>query len=240
MTNEKAELNSERVWKELSRALMEPHPRAFFDTLLHCDVLHSIFPEVYVLKSSLESFKWHPEGNAYEHTMLVLTAGVNMDFDLEGRLACLVHDFGKGVTPRDKMPSHFCHEITGVPIVEKFCNRLSVPAKMRDRVMKTTRYHMFMHNLDKLKAKTVVNMFMDMGALNDPAVVDLLYKVGCADERGRLGSENNSVDHCHRLYDFFNAFKSVKFADVFPNGEKDTTKIKEKMFQARVQAVNAA
>lgn len=238
--NENAELNKERVWKELSRALMEPQPRAFFDTLLECDALHVVFPEIYVLKSSLEAYQWHPEGDAYEHTMLVLTQGALQGFDLESRLACLVHDFGKGLTPRNKMPRHHGHEITGVPVVEAFCNRVSVPSKMKERVMKATRYHMHMHKLDELKAKTVVNMFMGMGALNDPAVVDLLYKVGCADERGRLGSENNSVDHCHRLYDFFNAFKSVKFADVFPNGEKDTTKIKEKMFQARVQAVNAA
>lgn len=240
MTNEKAELNSERVWKELSRALMEPHPRAFFDTLLECDALHVVFPEIYVLKSSLEAYRWHPEGNAYEHTMLVLTEGAKAGLDLEGRLACLVHDFGKGLTPRDKMPKHFGHEITGVPVVENFCNRLSVPAKMKERVMKTTRYHMHMHKLNELNVKTIVNMFMDMGALNDPTVVNMLHGVGCADERGRLGSENNSVDHVDRIHDFFTAFRSVKFADVFPDGQTNTDKIKEGMFRARVQAVKAA
>lgn len=237
MTNEKAELNSERVWKELSRALMEPHPRAFFDTLLHCDVLHRIFPEVYVLKSSLESFKWHPEGNAYEHTMLVLTAGVNMGFDLEGRLACLVHDFGKGVTPRDKMPSHFGHEITGVPIVEKFCNRLSVPAKMRDRVMKTTRYHMMGHSLDKLSPKGWVKMFDGLGIKNDPKIVELLYNVFCADERGRLGSENNDISHLNIFLEKAKIYSTVKFSDVFPNGETNPEKIKEGMYRAKINAM---
>jgi tRNA nucleotidyltransferase (CCA-adding enzyme) len=69
------ELTAERVWKELSRALMEAHPRLFFDTLLECDALHVLFPEVYRLKTALEARRWHPEGDAYEHTMLVLAAG---------------------------------------------------------------------------------------------------------------------------------------------------------------------
>ena len=77
-----------------------------------------------------------------------------------------------------------------------------------------------------------------MGALNDPAVVDLLYKVGCADERGRLGYENADISKLSKIFDFFDAFKSVKFADVFPNGEKDGTKIKDGMRRARIAAVN--
>jgi tRNA nucleotidyltransferase (CCA-adding enzyme) len=49
------ELTAERVWKELSRALMEDHARLFFDTLLECDALHVLFPEVYRLKTALEA-----------------------------------------------------------------------------------------------------------------------------------------------------------------------------------------
>lgn len=234
------ELTAERVWKELSRALMEDHARLFFDTLLECDALHVLFPEVYRLKTALEARRWHPEGDAYEHTMLVLTQAVESNFDLETRLACLVHDFGKGLTPRDQLPKHYGHEVTGVAVARDFCNRLTVPAKMRDRVMKTTRFHMHMHKLDTLNPKTWVHMFEDMDAFRDPEVVLLLWAVGVCDENGRLGSEDAPTEHLMKVRWVFDSVRAVKFADVFPNGEKNTTKIKDGMFKARVQAVKSA
>jgi tRNA nucleotidyltransferase (CCA-adding enzyme) len=234
------ELTAERVWKELSRALMEPTPRLFFDTLLECDALHVLFPEVYALCSAMESRRWHPEGNAFEHTMLVLTQAAKFGFDLETRFAALVHDFGKGLTRKEFLPKHYGHDVNGVPVVEAFADRLTVPAKMRDRAMKATRFHMNMHKLDDLTAKTFVKMFDEMGSLNDPETVNVLLRVGMCDERGRLGSENNPVDQLDVLLTKWEAFKSVKFNDVFPNGEKKVDKIKEGMKRARTQAVSVA
>ena len=234
------ELTAERIWKELSRALMEDHARLFFDTLLECDALHVLFPEVYRLKTALEARRWHPEGDAYEHTQLVLMQAVENNFDLETRLACLVHDFGKGLTPRNQLPKHYGHEVTGVKVVEDFCNRLIIPTKMRDRVMKTTRHHMHCHRLDQLNAKTWVNMFMDMDAFRDREVVLLLWAVGVCDHNGRLGSEDEDTSHLMKIRQVFERVRSVKFVDVFPNGEKNTKKIKDGMFKARVQAVKSA
>lgn len=233
------ELTPERVWKELSRALMEPYARLFFDTLLECDALHVLFPEVYRLKTALESRRWHPEGDAYEHTMLVLTQAVRYNYDLEVRIACLVHDFGKGLTPRDKLPKHHGHEVTGVKVAQDFCNRLTVPSKMRDRVMKTTRYHMHMHKLNEMNAKTFVKMFMDMDAFRDRDVVTLLWRLGMCDDRGRLWSENSDVTHLTKIMDIFHAVEKVKFDTVFPNGETNVNKIKDGLFRARVQAVKS-
>lgn len=233
-----SELVAERVWKEMSRALMEQHPRLFFDTLLETDALHVIFPEVYRLKTALEARKWHPEGDAYEHTMLVLTQSALRNYSLEGRFAALVHDFGKGITPRDRLPKHYGHDVKGVAVVEEFANRLTVPTKMRDWAMKATRYHMYMHKLDKLNSKTIVKMFDDMRIQNDPESVAILLGVGICDERGRLGSETVPVDHLYKLRAFKNAYESVKFADVFPDGETNANKIRDGLRRARIKAVN--
>lgn len=232
------ELTPERVWKELSRALMETYPRLFFDTLLECDALHPLFPEVYRLKTALESHRWHPEGDAYEHTMLVITQAATFGCDLGIMLACLTHDFGKGITPRDQLPKHYGHDVKGVPVVEKFCNRLTVPSKIRDAAMSACRYHMYMHKLRKLNNKTFVKMFDDMGAKNDPRKVTVLYWVGICDERGRLGSENNDVSDLHHLMNVWKAVQNVQFADVFPQGETNVNKIKDGLFRAKVQAVS--
>jgi len=232
------ELTAERVWKEMSRALMEKHPRLFFDTLLETDALHVIFPEIYRLKTALESRRWHPEGDAYEHTMLVLTQAEKFEFDLGIRYAALVHDIGKGITPRNELPKHYGHDVKGVKIVEEFSNRLTVPARIRDHAMKATRYHMYCHKLDTLNAKTYVKMFDDMGAKNDSHSVTVLYCVGVCDERGSLGSEENSFEHLRQLTVAFHAYNDVKFDEVFPNGQKDVNKIKDGMLKARIKAVS--
>ena len=231
------ELNPERVWKEMSRALMEDYPRLFFDTLLECDALQVVFPEIYRLKTALESRRWHPEGDAYEHTMLVLTQSAKFEFPLEIRYACLVHDLGKGITPRDQLPKHYGHDVKGVKVVQEFSNRLRVPAKIRDRAMKATRYHMYCHKLDQLNAKTFVKMFDDMRALNDTHSVTVLYCVGMCDERGRLGSEDNQWDHLTKLTECFHAYQSVRFYDVLTEYETNGEKIRQQMFKARVGAI---
>lgn len=240
--SEDGELQPERVWKELSRALMEPHPRLFFDTLLECDALHVLFPEVYRLKTALEARRWHPEGDAYEHTMLVLTQAAQIaPVDrLDIMVAALCHDFGKGLTPRDQLPKHYGHDVKGVPVVEAFCNRLTVPAKVRDAAIAATRYHMYMHKLRELNAKTFVKMFDGMGAKNDPRKVTVLYWVGICDHRGRLGHENADPSHLGYLLNVWNAVQNVRFGDVFPNGETNVSKIKDGLFRAKVQAVAKA
>lgn len=230
-------LQPDRVWKEMSRALMEPHPRLFFDTLLECDVLQIVFPEIYRLKTALEALRYHPEGDAYEHTMLCLTQAAKFEFDHGIRFAVLVHDIGKGITPRNELPKHYGHDVKGVPLVKDFANRLRVPAKIRDQAMKATRYHMYLHKLNTLNPKTYVKMFDAMNVLNDPHSVTVLYCVGVCDERGRLGCENNSWDHLTQLTEAHFAYREVKFANVFPNGETNPNKIQNGLRQARIAAV---
>lgn len=235
------ELTAERVWKELSRALMEPFPRLFFDTLLELDALHVLFPEVYKLKTALEARKWHPEGDAYEHVQLVLEQAVKNDYDLETRIMCLVHDFGKGATHRDLLPRHYGHDVKGVPLARDFLKRLAAPTSFIKHAEKVTQYHMAGHRLSQMNAKTFVKMFDDMGILNDPESVELLYRTFQCDARGRLGSEKDDISHLDIFLDIADAYKSVKFADVFPSGGPTGAgagdKIKNAMHRARVAAV---
>lgn len=235
------ELTPERVWKELSRAMMEPHPRLFFDTLLKCDVLHVLFPEVYKLKMATESYVWHPEGDAYEHTMLVLTQSALFDMTLSQRMGALTHDFGKAHTPRHFMPSHFGHDVKGVAHVKAFFDRLKAPTAMRDVCMTSTRYHMYMHKLNELNPKTLVKMFNDLRAVHHDEPVDHLYAVGVCDERGRLGSENNDIEPLLDLYKYVNAYRSVNAMSVFGNDiPKNGQTVAAALDLARAQAIKRA
>ena len=234
------ELVPERIWKEMSRALMEPHPRLFFDTLLECDVLHVLFPEVYKLGTALEPIRHHPEGNAYQHTMLVLTEAAKNNFDLETRVGCLVHDFGKALTPRDKLPKHYGHEVSGIAVVKSFCDRLAIPVKIRDNAMKITQFHMHMHKLDVLTPKTFVRMFESLDAYRNPSIIMLLEAVGICDARGRLGFSGIDVTPLDRIKKVFDLANGVKFGEIFPNGETNPEKIKAGIFNARIQTIKTS
>jgi len=232
------ELTPERVWKEMSRALMEKNPGLFFETLLECDVLATIFPEIYMLKTALECRKWHPEGDAFAHVCLVLDQCVANGYDdLETRVMCLVHDFGKGITPRALLPSHFGHDVKGVTVASNFLKRMNAPARIINHAEKVTRYHMAGHRLEEMNPGTFVKMFDDMGILNDPESVNLLYRTFRCDSRGRLGSEDDDISHLDIFLDLAEAYRNVKFNEVFPDGETNTNKIKQEMYKARVKAV---
>lgn len=233
-----AELTPERIWKELSRALMEDTPRAFFDTLRDLDVLHILFPEVYALLSSTEAIRWHPEGNSYEHTMLVLQQSAILKSDLVVRYAALVHDFGKGLTPKDKLPRHFGHDVFGVKVSDSFSDRLKVPAHLKYFGAKFTRYHMSMHKLGEITAKTYVKMFDDIKRDYIDQFLDVMLDGGLCDQRGRLGYENTSVENIGKLTDAARAYRSVKFEEVFPNGAKNPEAIKNGLYRARIAAIN--
>lgn len=239
LVDELSDLNGERIWKELSRAMMEPHPRLFFEFLREACVLDAIFPDIYALTRAKENLKWHPEGDAFEHTMLVMDQAAKDD-DLELRMAALLHDIGKGRTPEHLMKDgkHHGHEVTGAKMIKGFAERYRMPAKMASRIEHVTRFHMNMHKLDELNPKTFVKMFDSMRALNDPSCVILLFELGVCDARGRKGSEYDNVRPAKvKLLDKYVAYSKVKFVDVVKDPENTSgERIKQMMYQARVKA----
>jgi len=132
----KSELNSlssERVFAELSKALNTKNPSIFFNVLRDAYVLDIHFKEIKDLIGAEQPPKYHPEGDAYNHTMLVLdmaaelTEHLEENRKLEIRFSALVHDLGKGVTPKEEYPHHYGHENSGAELVVKFGNKIKVP-----------------------------------------------------------------------------------------------------------------
>ena len=206
-------LTSERVWKETSRALTEKHPRLFFDVLNQCGGLVVIFPELKGMKSVEENVKYHPEGNTYEHTMLVLEAARKLTNSLPVLFAALTHDFGKLETDPAKYPAHHGHENKGAKLIEQFALRLATPTKVRKDAMAISEQHMKMKWLSGMKPTSIAKMFKQMGAYANEEIVEKLILVAKADARGKLGHETDAVVHFEKLADMFNAAKSVKFME---------------------------
>ena len=78
----------ERVWKETERALGEPRPDVFFETLRSCGALAKIFPELDALYGIPQPAKWHPEVDTRVHVMLVVRYAAKIGAPSLGALCC--------------------------------------------------------------------------------------------------------------------------------------------------------
>ena len=117
-------LVAERVWQETDKALREPAASAYFKVLRECGALERIFPEIDALFGVPQPARWHPEIDTGVHTLMVLDQAVRLSADARVRFAALVHDLGKGATPRSEWPAHHGHEERSVALIETMAARL--------------------------------------------------------------------------------------------------------------------
>lgn len=120
-------LSKERVFTELKKALEANKPSIFFNVLRQASVLDVHFKEIYNLIGKEQPIQYHPEGDSYNHTMIVVDNSSKLTNDLKIKFACLVHDLGKGNTPENILPHHYGHEERGVALVSELGKRLGIP-----------------------------------------------------------------------------------------------------------------
>ncbi|HUH37169.1 MAG TPA: multifunctional CCA addition/repair protein, partial [Spongiibacteraceae bacterium] len=116
-SGELATLPAERLWQEFAKALASDAPWVFIEVLRACDALAAILPELDILFSVPQPLKYHPEGDAGTHSLMVLRQATALSSSTAVRFAALVHDLGKGVTPAADWPRHIGHEQLGVPVI---------------------------------------------------------------------------------------------------------------------------
>ena len=177
----------ERVWQEMSRALMHDHPSRFFLVLRDTGALARMLPELDALWGVPQVPEFHPEIDTGEHVMLVLDEAARMQSGLDVRFACLVHDLGKALTPPEQLPRHHGHEKAGLDPVRDICRRLRVPNETRDLALLVCEFHLVCHRAAELKPGTVMRLFRRTDALRRPERFEHFLEACEADKRGRKG-----------------------------------------------------
>ena len=135
-------LSAERVFDEFRKSINSNNPERFFEVLKTADLLDVHFIEIYKLIGALQPVMYHPEGDGYNHTMLALKKSVSLTKDEKIRFSALVHDLGKGVTPKNEYPHHIGHDIKGVQEVKNMGKRLKIPNSWLKCGMIAAREHM--------------------------------------------------------------------------------------------------
>lgn len=120
-------LSKERVFVEFRKALNSNKPSIFFEVLKKANVLDVHFKEIFNLIDKTQPEKYHPEGDSFNHTMLTVDNSAKLTNDEKIRFCALVHDLGKGLTPKEMLPHHYGHEERGIELLKKLSNRIGIP-----------------------------------------------------------------------------------------------------------------
>lgn len=182
----------ERVWQEMSRALMHARPSRFFQVLRETGALARILPELDALWGVPQVPAYHPEIDTGEHVMLVLDEAARMQAGLDVRFACLVHDLGKALTPAESLPKHHGHEKAGLGPVEDVCRRLKVSNETRELALLVCEFHLVCHRAAELNPGTVMRLLKRSDALRRPERFEYFLQACEADKRGRKGRADQS------------------------------------------------
>ena len=165
--DELADEPQERILSELERALAASRPSVFFRSLQSAELLEVIFPEIFALVGKTQPKEFHPEGDAFEHTMATVDAVACRTENLVVRFAALVHDIGKGVTPEELLPHHYGHEVKVGAVLENWDCRMRFPRLWRRVADFVIAEHMRAPRLNK--PGKIVDLLVRLAKLPVPA-----------------------------------------------------------------------
>jgi tRNA nucleotidyltransferase (CCA-adding enzyme) len=189
------DLPPERIWGEMEKLLLQAqHPSVGLEWLHKLAALEKLFPEIQSLIGVPQDPEWHPEGDVFVHTKIVVDRARELIDDLSYprqvtvMLAALAHDFGKPATTEfieGRLRSRG-HEEAGVPPTESFLDRIKVHTfdgyNVRGQVIALVREHLKPGEFYKKRDEVGEGAFRRLARRCEP---DLLYRVAKADSLGR-------------------------------------------------------
>ncbi len=236
-------LVAERVWQELAKGLMQDTPSCMFAVLRECGALARLLPELDRLWGVPQRADYHPEVDTGAHLMLVLDMSARLQASLPVRVACLLHDLGKGTTPASVLPRHLGHEQRSVRMLGAVCERLRVPTECRLLAEVVAREHGNIHRSADLNAAALVRLLERCDAFRKPQRFDDVLLACECDARGRLGLHDAPYPQRQRLQLALIAARSVATdviaAEALSMGVAGEF-LGKMIHQARVDAVQAA
>lgn len=192
-----AELPGERLWAEWVKIMLKgKRPSAALFFLRDTKVDEVLFPEIYRLANCQQSPEWHPEGDVFVHTAMVLDAAASLrtgdpEHDLPLMFGALCHDFGKPTTTKyDYDVERWTargHEAAGVEPTREFMERMVAPNKLVDQVCALVKDHLAPMHFVSPKSLAGPNGYKRLAERLEKSdtTIDMLAKVSLADCWGR-------------------------------------------------------
>ncbi|RXH58835.1 tRNA nucleotidyltransferase [Granulicella sibirica] len=157
--SEIGQVSSERIREELTRMLTEGRARDAFEMLDDSGLLAEVLPEVVKMHGVEQPPEYHPEGDVWVHTMMMLEM---LPAECEAALAwgTLLHDVGK---PATFQPPQFSgdrirfngHAEVGTRMAEVILGRLRFSNEETEQVVALVKNHMRFGDVTKMKRSTL-------------------------------------------------------------------------------------
>ena len=149
------QVSSERIRDELSRMLTEGHAQRAFQLLDETGLLRRVLPEIACMKGVEQPPQYHPEGDVFVHTLLLLHAlPAACSFTLAW--GALLHDVGKPATFR-RAPDRIRfdgHVEIGVRMADDLLSRLRFSNRDREQILALVANHMRFADVRRMKDST--------------------------------------------------------------------------------------
>jgi tRNA nucleotidyltransferase (CCA-adding enzyme) len=199
------DLPAERIWGEVEKLLLlAPRPSEGFTLALDLGVIQRTFPELEPLVGCPQEPNWHPEGDVWVHTLLVIDQARTRIDDLDKpekvtvMLGAVCHDLGKPATTAviDGRIRSLEHEQAGVAPTHALLDRLNVQTiagfDVRQQVVGIVANHLAPNAFFKSKSPVGDGAFR---RLAQKVNLELLARVALSDCLGRTGHFDCSGIH---------------------------------------------
>lgn len=189
----------ERIREEFIKTILSPNRVRGFDLLVNSGLMEQFLPEILVLQGCEQPPQFHPEGDVFVHTRLMLSL-LPADASLSLVMSVLLHDIAKPATQTrdDTGRIRFNgHDKLGAEMTGEIMRRMKFPNDVIEPTVIAVENHMAFMNVQKMRTATL-RRFMARPSFDDELA---LHRVDC------LGS-NGFTDN----YDFLLA-KKQQFAN---------------------------
>lgn len=174
-------VSAERIRDEISRILTEGNPRRGFELLDATGLLHQILPEIEAMKGVQQPPEYHPEGDVWTHTMIMLEGLREPSLPLA--LGVLLHDVGKPPTFRVAERIRFDgHVEAGVRLAHSLLTRLRFPHHVIEAAEALIANHMKFMAVPQMR-ESKLKRFLRMPDFEDHMA---LHRLDCLSSHGGL------------------------------------------------------
>ena len=181
------QVSRERVRDELTKMLTEGHARRAFELLDSTGLLKEVLPEISRMKGVEQPPQFHPEGDVWIHTLMLLE---QLPAHCSRTLAwgALLHDVGKPPTFRvapDRIRFDG-HVEVGVRMTEEICHRLHFSNDETKQILALVANHMRFGDAEKMKESTL-KRFMRLPKFDEHME---LHRIDCLSSHRKLEMYN--------------------------------------------------
>jgi poly(A) polymerase len=177
------QVSAERVREELTKMLTEGQASQAFKLLDTTGLLPEVLPEIAAMKGVEQPPQYHPEGDVFVHTLLLLEklpAGASKIL----AWGALLHDVGKPATFRvapDRIRFDG-HVAVGVKMAEAVCRRLRFSNDETDQILSLVENHMRFGQVERMNQSTL-KKFLRLPAFEEHLE---LHRIDCLSSHGQL------------------------------------------------------